>query len=275
MKDIKDYYKILGIEKTSSSEDIKKAYRSLAMKYHPDRGGDERKFQEIQEAYSVLSDEQKRAEYDNPQQHQHFNSGFNDDMFDMFTRTPFGFNFRTGARNPNINVNLTVTLEDAFRGTTINAEIGLSNGKTKLVSIDIPAGVEDGMSVKYRGMGESLHPKIPPGDLIANIRIIKHHIWERIGDNLVYEKNISVWEAILGSDINLTTIDGKQINISIPPGTQPDTFLSCKGEGMPNMRTGQRGNLLIKVKINVPKNLNDEQIKTIKGLKNELSIRSS
>ncbi len=275
MKDMKDYYKILGVERTASSEDIKKAYRSLAMKYHPDRGGDEKKFQEIQEAYSVLSDDQKKAEYDNPQSHQHFNFGFNDDMFDMFSRSPFGFNFRTGARNPNITINLTISLEDAFTGRTFDAEIGMSNGQTKLISIDIPAGVEDGMSVKYRGMGESLHPKIPPGDLIANIRIVKHSIWERVGDNLIYEKNISVWEAMLGSDITLTTIDGKQISISIPPGTQPDTFLSCKGEGMPNMRTKKRGNLLIKIKIVVPKNLNDEQIKTIKGLKNELSTRSS
>jgi curved DNA-binding protein len=272
MNNYKDYYKTLGINKTASSEDIKKAYRSLAMKYHPDRGGDEKKFQEIQEAYAHLSDPQKRAEHDNPGQ---FAGGINEDVFDNFFRTPFGFNFRAGPRNPNVQVTVDITLEDAFKGKAIDAEIGLSNGKTKLVSIEIPSGVESGMQIKYRGIGEQLHPSIPPGDLIVNVRIIKHHVWNRDGDNLIYEKTISVWDAITGSDIDLTTIDGKQIKISIPSGTQPETFLSCKGEGMPNMRSKHRGNLLIKIKIAIPKNLSDQQLKKIKGLKDELSTRTS
>lgn len=266
MNDYKDYYKVLGINKTASAEEIKKAYRSLAMKHHPDRGGDEKKFQEIQEAYAHLGDPAKRSQYDNPRQ---FNGGFNENIFDDIFQANF-FNFRGGPRNPNIQVTIDITLEDAFRGKNIDAEIGLSDGKTKLVSIDIPAGVEHGMQIKYRGMGESLHPRIPPGDLIVNVRILKHHVWERSGDNLVYEKTISAWDAIVGTDISLTTIDGKHINISVPPGTQPETFLSCKGEGMPNMRSKQRGNLLIKIKVSIPKNLSKEQIEKIKGLKNEL-----
>jgi molecular chaperone DnaJ len=120
-----------------------------------------------------------------------------------------------------------------------------------------------------------MHPGIPAGDLIVNIRIQPHPTWIREGDNLIYEKNVDVWDAITGSTITFTTIDGKVLNVSMPAGTQPETVLSCKGEGMPNMRTQKRGNLLIKIKISVPKNLNSSDIEKIRKLKNELSTRTT
>jgi curved DNA-binding protein len=271
-----DYYKTLGVSKSASQEEIKKAYRSLAMKHHPDRGGDEKKFKEIEEAYRILSDTQARSQYDNPNT---FNTGnINEEIFEQFFRNPFGFGAGfsgRGPRNPNINVTIDVTLEDAFRGKTIDAEIGLSNGGTKLVSINIPPGVETGMQIKYNGMGETLHPKLQPGDLIASIRVLRHHMWNRQGDNLIFEKTISVWDALLGTGLTLVTIDGKTLSINIPAGTQPDTMLSCKGEGMPNVKTGRRGNLIIQVKVKVPKDLSTDDIDRIKRLRNELSTRSS
>jgi molecular chaperone DnaJ len=100
-------------------------------------------------------------------------------------------------------------------------------------------------------------------------------MWERHGDNLLFEKTISVWEALLGTSLTLVTIDGKTLSINIPSGTQPDTMLSCKGEGMPNVKTGRRGNLVIRVKVTVPKNLSTDDIDKIKRLRNELSTRSS
>jgi curved DNA-binding protein len=271
-----DYYKILGVGRDATQEDIKKAYRSLAMKHHPDRGGDEKKFKEIEEAYRTLSDSQTKSQYDNPNSYGQGN--VNEEMFDHFFRNPFGFGAgfgQRGPKNPNINVTIDVTLEDAFRGKTIDAEIGLTNGGTKLVSINIPQGVETGMQIKYSGMGETLHPKLQAGDLIVSIRVLRHHMWERHGDNLLFEKTISVWEALLGTSLTLVTIDGKTLSINIPSGTQPDTMLSCKGEGMPNVKTGRRGNLVIRVKITVPKNLSTDDIDKIKRLRNELSIRSS
>jgi curved DNA-binding protein len=265
-----DYYKILDLPKTATAEDIKKAYRSLAMKHHPDRGGDQKEFQKIQEAYATLSDPQKRSEYDNPH-----TQSFDEDVMGQFFRSPFGFNFRSAPRNPNTQVAVEITLEDAFNGRIIDAQIGSSTGQTRLVSIEIPPGVEDGMQIKYRGMGENFHPKIPPGDLIVNVRVQRHHIWERSGDNLIYEKTVSAWDAIIGSSLNITTIDGKHLNIGIPAGTQPDTILSCKGEGMPNMRTKQRGNLLVRIKVTIPKNLSNDDIEKVKKIKNELSTRTS
>jgi curved DNA-binding protein len=271
-----DYYKILGVSRNASQEEIKKAYRSLAMKHHPDRGGDANKFKEIEEAYRTLSDSQTKSQYDNPGS---FGQGnINEEIFEQFFRNPFGFGAGFGARgpkNPNINVTIDITLEDAFQGKTIDAEIGLSNGGTKLVSINIPPGVETGMQIKYSGMGETLHPKLQPGDLIASIRVLRHHMWERQGDNLLFEKTINVWDALLGTSLTLVTIDGKTLSINIPAGAQPDTMLSCKGEGMPNVKTGRRGNLIIRIKVTVPKNLSTDDIEKIKRLRNELSTRSS
>lgn len=262
-----DYYKTLGVGKNASPDEIKKAYRSLAMKHHPDRGGDEKKFKEIEEAYRILSDPAQKSNYDNPSPFG--NGNMNEEIFEQFFRNPFGFSggFRAGPRNPSVHVTIDITLEDAFRGKTIDAEIGLSNGKTKLVSINIPPGIETGMQVKYSGMGETLHPKLQPGDLIATIRVLNHRIWQRQGDHLIYEKSISAWDAILGTSLTVTTIDGKMLSINIPAGTQPDTMLSCKGEGMPNVKSGQRGNLLIKVKVEIPKQISKEQARLIEEIK--------
>jgi len=262
-----DYYKILGINKNATAEEIKKAYRGLAMKHHPDRGGDEKKFKEIEEAYRILSDPAQKANYDNP--NPFGNGNMNEEVFEQFFRNPFGFGngFRSSPKNPSIHVTIDITLEDAFRGKTIDAEIGLSNGKTKLVSISIPPGIETGMQVKYNGMGETIHPKLQPGDLIATIRVLNHKIWQRQGDHLIYEKSISAWDAMLGSTLTITTIDGKMLSINIPAGTQPETTLSCKGEGMPNVRSGQRGNLLIKIKVEIPKKISKEQAKLIEDIR--------
>lgn len=142
-----DYYNTLGIDRSATQDDIKKAYRKLAMKHHPDRGGDSKKFQEIQEAYAILGDDLKRSQYDNPHQHQHhFHTGnMGDDIFSTFFGggSPFGFGFHQQQRNINIGAHVTVTLEDVLTGKTIDAEISFRNGQKKLVSINIPAGVED------------------------------------------------------------------------------------------------------------------------------------
>ena len=109
---------------------------------------------------------------------------------------------------------------------------------------------------------------MPPGDLIVTIRIRPHSIFKRNGVDLIFEKEIDVWEAILGSSIIVNTIDSKNFTIAVPAGTQPDTVLSCKGEGLPHPRSGQRGNLLIKIKIKIPKNLNNTQKDLIEKIKN-------
>ena len=263
-----DYYNTLGISKSASEADIKTAYRKMAMKHHPDRGGDEKKFKEVTEAYETLSDPQKKQMLDmgvDPNaQHTsyrqgspfefHFNTGNFEDVF-----SNFGFGGRPVRKNKTLNVNIEVTLEDILKGRVIDAEIGIPNGNKRLVNIEVPPGIENGQQIRYRGMGEHTLKDAPPGDLIVNVFVKEHPIFQRQGDMLMIKKFISPWDAMLGSDITIETIDKKTLTIGIPAGTQPDTVLSCRGEGLPNMRTKVRGNLLIKVQIEIPKNLSSEQ----------------
>jgi curved DNA-binding protein len=273
-----DYYTTLGLPRGASDAEIKKAYRSMAMKHHPDRGGDEKKFKEISQAYEFLSDPQKKQIIDlggdpNAQPggfHQqqgspfefHFGTG---DLNDLFGN--FGFGGRQQRRNKSLNINVEISLEDVLNGKTINAEVGIPGGRNKMITIDIPAGIDHGQQIKYTGMGDNSIPDVRPGDLIVNVYIGRHQMFRREGDSLIFEKTISVWDAMLGSDIDIITLDKKNLNISIPPGTQPETILSCRGEGLPNMRSRQRGNLLIKIKVAVPKNLSIEHLQIIKKLK--------
>jgi len=265
-----DYYKILGIGKNANQEEIKKAYRSLAMKHHPDRGGDANKFKEIEEAYRTLSDENKRYEYDNPHQ-SHFahSMGGHEDVFSTFFGGPhFGFGFNQPQRNNNIGATVALTLEEVLVGKAIDAEVSFKNGQRKLVSINIPAGVDDNIQIRYPGMGDHSLSKMPPGDLIVTVRVLPHDVWRRDGSNIIAEKEINVWDALLGTEVVFETLEKKTLSIHVPAGTQPGTVFSCKGEGLPHPRSGVRGAALIKVRIKIPKTLSDQERKTIEDLKN-------
>jgi curved DNA-binding protein len=276
-----DYYSTLGLKRGASDAEIKKAYRTMAMKHHPDRGGDEAQFKKISEAYDVLSDPNKKQMFDagmDPNNQQrggfggrnpfefHFNSGNMDDIF-----SNFGFHSRRAQqRNKSLNINVEITLEDVLKGKDLNAEVGVPGGRQKIINISIPAGIEHGQQIRYEGMGDSSLPNVRPGDLIVNVYIRPHREFKREGDSLTVERAISVWDALLGTSIEIKTLDNKTLNISIPSGTQPDTVLSCRGEGLPNMRSKVRGNLLIRIKVSMPKNLSADQLKKIQTLKDGL-----
>jgi curved DNA-binding protein len=272
-----DHYSTLGVSKNASEKDIKTAFRKLAAQHHPDKGGDHKKFVEIKEAYETLSNPQKRQMYDqfgtadpNQRQHQYrsqnFSGGF-DDIFDqMFSN--FGFRGQAPNRNSTIQAEVTIELEDVLFGKSIDAEIGFRNGQTKLVTINIPRGVYHGSQIRYPGMGDQSNPKAPPGDLIVRVNVNPHYTFKRQEDNLIIDHNVSVYDAILGTEIKITTLDRKTFTVTVPAGSQPDTVLSCKGEGLPNPHNGPRGNLLIRVKVKIPKNLNKKQIRIIADLKN-------
>lgn len=273
-----DYYNILGLNRNASEAEIKKAYRSMAMKHHPDRGGDEKKFKEISAAYEILSDPQKKQMYDmgvDPNQQSggfhnqgpfefHFGSGNFDDIFHNFG---FGFGQRPMRKNKTLSINVEIGLEDVLKGKDIDAQIGIPGGHLKNISISIPPGIETGQQIRYQGMGDHSIKDIKPGDLIVNIIVKPHAIFKREHDNLVVEKMIDVWDAIIGNSVDIETLDQKKLSINVPPGTQPETILSCKGEGLPNMRTKIRGNLLIKIKIGIPKNLTNDQVEKVKKFK--------
>ncbi len=275
-----DYYSTLGVGRNATPDEIKKAYRKMAMQHHPDRGGDETTFKQISEAYEVLSDPQKKQMVDmgvDPK-NQHQGGGFSQNgpfefhfgshnFEDIFGNFGFG-GFRNHVqRNKTISLIVDLTLEDVLNGKDLDAEVSIPGGKKKIINISIPSGIDEGQQIRYQGMGDTTIPNIPAGDLIVNIRVRPHRFFRREGDNLVIEKVISVWDAMLGTKIEINTLDGKDLEITVPAGTQPDTVLSCRHEGLPNMRTKQRGQLLVKVKIKIPKTLNNEQIETIKKLK--------
>lgn len=274
-----DYYSTLGLNRGSSIEEIKKAYRSMAMKHHPDRGGNEQKFKEIEEAYRTLSDPQKKQMIDQgvDPNNQNFQGGFrqgdpfefhfsSDNFQDIFSNFGFGFGGKRMQRNRSFNVNVTITLEEVLTGKEVNAEIGLESGEQKLVNISIPAGIDNGQSIRYQGMGDHSYRDVAPGDLIVSVRILHHSRFKREASNLIYDHKISAWDAMLGTVIKVQTLDLKTIDVMIPAGTQPDTVLSCKGEGLPSLRSKQRGNLLIKIQVEIPKNLSDTQRRSIQDL---------
>ncbi len=285
-----DYYSTLGVNKGASDDDIKKAYRKMAMKHHPDRGGDEATFKKISEAYDVLSDPQKKQMVDmgidpRNQNTNTYGNSFNQGPFefhfggmppgmeDIFGRFGFGggFNQRPLRKNKSLNITVAVTLEDVLIGKDLNAEITIpGTNKRKMINIAIPAGIEMGQQIKYEGMGDDSIRDLRPGDLIVNVDILPHPLFRREGSSLIFEKTISVWDAILGTTIDINTLDNKILTITVPKGTQPGTTLSCKGEGLPIIRSRQRGNLLINLKVEIPKNLSDEQLNKVLDLKTTL-----
>lgn len=271
-----DYYSILGVSRNASTQEIKKAYRKLAMQHHPDRGGDPNTFQQISNAYDILSDPQKKQRYDmgvDPEQSQNyrqnpFNFQFGDvppGFEDVFST--FGFSRQQQQRNKNVSINLQITLEDVIFGKDFDAEIAMPRGNKKIVNVSIPAGIHHGQQIKYNGMGDDSFQDRPAGDLIINIQVKPHHSFLREGDNLIIKKEISCWDAILGSKISVNTIDNRILNINIPKGTQPDTVFSCKNEGVPNIKTGKKGSLLVKVGVKIPKIQDHNKIKIIESLK--------
>lgn len=274
-----DYYSTLGLKRGASDAEIKKAYRSMAMKHHPDRGGDEKKFKEISQAYEFLTDPQKKQMIDmggDPNAQPgggfgqspfefHFNTGNMDDIFGNFG---FGFGGRQMRKNKTLSINVEITLEDVLLGKDINAEIGIPGGRKKIINIQVPPGIEHGQQIRYEGMGDNSIPDIRPGDLIVNVLIRNHSTFKREGTSLIIEKEVSVWDALIGTSINIQTLDQKILNINIPAGTQPETVMSCRGEGLPQMRTRQRGNLLIKIKVVVPKDLTISQKQLVEQIRN-------
>jgi DnaJ-class molecular chaperone len=253
-----DHYAALGVSKTASADQIKQAFRKLASTYHPDKGGDTKKFQEIQSAYAVLGDAQKRAEYDNPRpQFSGFPGGgaqFN--MNDIFSQM---FGQAHGAQHPrrsHVRMSLWITLLDVVRGGRRPISVGTSDG-TSTVEIDIPLGINDGDNVQYQG--------VAPGgqDLVIQFRVQPHAEFQREGLTLHTNHKISVWDLILGGDAEIRTIDNRHLVITIPPGCQPGTVLRLQQQGIQD-RNGQKGDLMVHIHAQIPATIAPELLEAIK-----------
>ena len=357
MADKRDYYEVLGLQKGASDNDIKKAFRKLAMKYHPDKNpGDkvaEEKFKEINEVYAVLSDPEKKEKYDrfghagvDP------NSGFGggaggfggfggfEDIFDMFGGAFGGFGGGSRGRRNNgprkgsdLQKAVTITFEEAAFGT--KKEIRLNkyvkcktcggsgaapgtskkscpkcggtgeirtaqrtplgtfqsvspcpdcngtgeinetpcpdcggSGKTRdnvTISVNIPAGVDNDSVIPIKGQGEPGVNGGPDGDLYIVINVEPHKIFERRGQDLWLEIPITFDQAALGDDIIVPTLEGK-VSYKVPSGTQPDTIFRLKGKGIKSVRGNRKGDLYVKVNLEVPTKLNSKQKKAISAM---------
>lgn len=306
-----DYYNILGVDRNASAEDIKKAYRKLARKLHPDLNPNDKeaqkKFQELNEANEVLSDPEKRAKYDKygenwkhgeeyekaqqqyrqqrSQQQQWSSQGgqtfytegdFSDDDFSDFFHSMFGSGFgqrQSGAGSRN-----------RFKGGDYQAELHLTLRQAmqthqqtlsvngKNVRITIPAGVVDGQKIKLAGYGQPGVNGGPNGDLYITFTIEDDPVFKRLGDDLYSDAVIDLYTAVLGGETMINTLDG-QVKMTIKPGTQPSAKLRLKGKGFPvYKKEGRSGDLYVTLKVHLPEHLSDRE----KELFTELSkIRKS
>lgn len=271
-----DHYQTLGVSKTATQEEIKKAFRKLASQHHPDKGGDTATFQKIQAAYDILGDAAKRADYDNPQPQWNNNgAGFRgfEDIFQNFGGFGdiFGHraqHFHQPQRNRTLNLQTAVTLEEAFTGKELVANIQLPSGREQIINVKIPPGVNDGTVLRLREIGDDTYTNITRGDVHLSVTVISHSVFVRQGDDLVKEIEIDALDAILGTNITISTIDGKILNVTIKEGTQPGTILSAHGYGMPNMHNNNfKGRLLLPIKVIIPTNLTDDQKTLIKQVR--------
>ena len=269
-----DYYSILGVTNTASQEEIKQAYRKLAMKHHPDRtGGDDTEFKKLQEAYSILGNEDNRRNYDSPKPQFNQEFGFGgpghgfggippgfEDLFAHFGNFGSFGNRQQPPRNKSVSIQASVTLTDAFHGKELIATINLPSGKEQMIEVRIPAGIQDGTNLRLAGLGDDSFLNAPRGDIMVNVRIINNTQFSRNGDDLMFPIEISMWDAVLGSSIMVETIERKTLEIKINPGTQHGQLLAISNAGMPNMNHPNiRGRLLLQTSVKIPTFLSEEQ----------------
>ncbi|MFA4901351.1 MAG: DnaJ C-terminal domain-containing protein [Desulfobaccales bacterium] len=307
MADI-DYYQILGVSRDATADEIKKAYRKLAMKYHPDKAkGDkkqaEEKFKQISEAYAVLSNPEKKKEYDEFGS-QAFRSKFSqEDIFkgfdfsevfdfgisdNIFSRIfgglggggqprgrsriyryggPEGYQGQVQApQGQDLQVEMPITLHEMAFGTEKLVSFS-HNGQVEKISVKIPPGSLPGKKLRLTGKGSPSPMGGQPGDLYVKLKEVEHPVFKREGNDLFVDRRIKFTEAILGTKVTVPTLDGKTMSLKVPPGTQSHTKMRLKNYGIPTANGKSRGDQFVRVIVETPTTLTKKQ----KALMEELA----
>ncbi len=291
-----DYYKILGVNKDATPDEIKKKYRKLAMKYHPDKTENDKaaeaKFKQVSEAYAVLSDPEKRKQYDtfgSSDFHQKFSQEDifkNFDFGSIFKEFGFGgggarFSFggddpmgggrgRRGTRQApvkgsDIVYELPITLAEVATGASRTISLQHA-GHSEKITVKIPVGMTDGKKLRLVGKGEASRFGGPSGDLFIISKVLPDPVFTAEDIDLHIIREIKLTEALLGTTILVPTIDKKEYSLTIPAGTKHKTKMRLSGQGLPAMKTGTRGHLYVHIHIRMPKTLTEEQKRLVSEL---------
>lgn len=278
-------YETLGVPKGASDAEIKKAYRKLAGQHHPDKGGDTKRFQEIQTAYDTLSDPVKRQQHDNPNPFGahghpghggfefHFGGGGPEDIFQQFFSQGFGggnpFQRQQQRRNKDLRININITLAETLAEQRRTVSVMTTKGERFNVDVNIPRGVNNGTTIKYSGMGDNMFETLTRGDLYVIINIQHDARFEIHGINLLTNVTIDSIDAMLGCEQIVQGVDGKEFNIKIPQACQFGTRFGLQGQGLYQMNTDVRGDLVVNVTVRTP-TLSQEQLNALRNIKTNL-----
>ncbi len=287
-----DYYKIIGVNKNASDDDIKKAYRKLAMKYHPDRSGSskaaEEKFKSISEAYAVLSDKEKRKQYDmfgsNGFQQRYSQEdifrGF--DLNNILREFGFGGGGRSGdnirfdfggrrgrqqrsVKGADLEYELPLTLSEVINGTDKTISYNLDGQINKIV-IKIPKGMLSGKKLRLQGKGQPSAYGGPPGDLFVKAKVLTDPLFRIEGYDLYLNREIKLSEALLGTQLSIPTPDNRELSLKVPSGTNHKTKFRLSGNGLPHISDTQKGDLYVEIGVQMAKTLSEQQIQLIENL---------
>jgi len=250
-----DYYQVLGISRNSDEQEIKRAYRKLAMKHHPDRGGNPEEFAKVQEAYDMLTNTQARGHFDSPQPDFDFSGGGFEDIFSHVFGTDgsFGFGPRQQRQQRMQRIQVPIDFKTSLTGGVQHIALA---GFRDPIEIQVPSGVDNGDQIRY--------PRLLQGeDLVVLFRVHPHPEYHRDRLDLHTEISVDVFDLILGHTVMFTSLCGKTIKLNIKAGTQPETVLRIPHMGVEKGHV--KGNLYIKVRARIPDNVDDNVLNTIKA----------
>ena len=268
-----DYYSTLGVPKGASDDDIKKAYRKLAMQHHPDRGGNQNKFQQIQEAYDTLGDAAKRQQYDNPAPqgfggdgfHFQFNGGSG--FEDIFAQFGFGGPFQQQRKNKDLRIQIELDLVSTLQDQNKTVSVQTTNGTRETVHVNIPRGIRSGQQMRFPGLGDNMFNTIPRGDLFVHFAVRPDPQFSVEGDDVVYHSVIDALDAIIGTTIDVPNLESKVYRLTVPAGTTHGTRMRLPGQGLYNLNQPTRGHLIVEIQLSVTPRTSDEAVKLAQQLR--------